>query len=98
MKKSKLKLKLYEIAAKFRLIFYIIAALIVFIPVTITLVTDNTFSAFYSKVFLSTAIAFIIIGRILTAFKKTVENGVIPWGIIGSIIGLLIILVQNVIS
>jgi len=98
MKNNKLKLILYEFAVKFRLIFYLMAVLIVFVPIFIVLVTDNAFNSFYSKIFVSTAITFVIIGRILTSYKKTIENGTIHWASIGSIIGLLIVLVWDVLK
>lgn len=96
MKNKKLKLMLYDIAVKHRFVFYLIAALIVFIPMFIVFVTDNPFSPFYSGVFFNTAITFVIIGRSLTAFKKTIETGVIPWASIGSTIGILVVLLWHV--
>jgi hypothetical protein len=93
MKKNKLKLLLYEITVRWRLLFYLIAGLMVLVPICIVGITGNALSSFYGKVFISTAFAFIIIGRIFTAFKKTIENGFIPWTSIGSVIGLLIVLV-----
>lgn len=89
------KLKLYEIAVKWRLIFYLIAASIVLIPISIVLITDNTFKLFSSEVIVNTALLFIIIGKILTAYKENIENGCINWGSIGVITGLLIVFVRN---
>jgi len=92
------KLKLYEIAVKWRLIFYLIAGLIVLIPISIVLITGNTFKFFSGEVVVNTALLFVIIGKILTAYKKTIENGAINWGRIGSITGLLIVFVWSVLK
>lgn len=98
MKRNKLMMILYEIAFRWRLLFYIIGGLIVLIPICIVGITGNALSSFYGKVFISTAFAFVIIGRILTAFKKTIENGTIPWTNIGSIIGFLIVLIWSILK
>jgi peptidoglycan/LPS O-acetylase OafA/YrhL len=98
MKNGKLKLILYEIAVKWRLKFYLAAALLILIPIIIVLVTDNPFSPFYAEVFINTAIAFVIIGKILTAFKKAIEEGLTPWASIGSIIGLLILWIWSALN
>lgn len=93
MKDVKWRLTLYQIAVKWRLALYLIAAIVVIIPIATVLVTDVGFGSFYSKVIISIAFCFIIIGKALTAFKKAVEGDAIPWRNLGSIIGLLIILV-----
>jgi fucose permease len=98
MKNNKLKLNLYLIADKLKLILYLIAVLLIITPIFIVLVTDKGFNQFYSKIFISMAFTFIIIGRILTALKKTLEDSTIPWSIISSIIGLLIALIWGIIK
>lgn len=64
---------------KLSLILYLIGGLVVFVPISIVLITGNAFSPFYSKIFLTTAMMFIIIGRTLTVVKKAKENRTIPW-------------------
>lgn len=96
MKNNNWMIKFYLFAVNWRWILYLIAVLIVCIPIFIVLVTDNAFNSFYSKLFLNTAITFVIIGKILTVFKKTIENRDIPWASIGSIIGLMIVLVLRI--
>lgn len=90
------KLKLYEIAVKWRLIFYLIAVLIFIIPISIVLVTDNTFNFLSGEVVVNIALLSIIIGKILTAYKNTIENRVINWSSIGGITGLLIVFAWNI--
>ncbi len=92
------KLILYEIAVKWRLIFYLIAASIVLIPIFIVLITDNTFKLFSSEALINTTLLFVIMGKILTAYKKTIENGSINWSSIGVITGLLIVFIRSVLK
>jgi len=96
MKNGKFKLKLYFIAVKWRLILYLIAGLTLFIPILIVLLTDTALSNFYGNLFINTSIAVTIMGKILTVYKKTIENKEIPWGSIGTIVGLLIVLVGSI--
>jgi len=60
------------------------------------LVTDNAFNSFYSEIFVNTAFIFVIVGRILTVVKKTIADRKVQWAGIGSITGLLILLVWEV--
>ncbi|AKL96139.1 hypothetical protein CACET_c26940 [Clostridium aceticum] len=96
MKKNKWMITLYLNAVKWRLISYIIAFLVIFIPIFIVAVTDNGFSSFYGKTFIALAFIFIIIGKVLTTLKKTIDDGAMHWTGIGSIIGLLIVLLWDV--
>ena len=83
---------------KLSLILYLIAVLLIFIPISIVLVNDNAFNSFYSKIFVNTAIIFVIVGRILTVVKKTIVDRKVQWVGIGSITGLLILLVWEVLK
>jgi|GEM_PF-1003588 len=96
MRGYKSRLTLYQIAAKGRLILYLAAALVVFIPILIVTFTDNPFNPIYSKVYISSALTFIILGKVLTAYKKTIENRTLPWATIGTITGFLIVLIWGV--
>lgn len=75
-------------------ILYIIAALLVFIPISIVLVTEITFSAIVSKIHISIALVFIILGKILTIIKKGKNDHSIPKDI-GIVIGVLIVLISR---
>lgn len=83
---------------KLSLILYLIAGLVIFGPILIVLITGNAFSSFHSKLFLTIAITFVIIGRTLTMVKKAKEDRTVLWGGIGSIIGLLIVLIWSIIG
>lgn len=81
---------------KLSFILYLIAVLLISIPISIALVTDNTFNSFYSEIFVNTAIIFVIVGSILTVVKKTIADRKVQWDGIGSITGLLILLIWEV--
>jgi hypothetical protein len=98
MNDKKLKLTLYKIAIRWRWVLYLLAILIILISTLIVFAIDRGFSSFYSKIFINTALAFIIVGKIFGAFKKTIEDGVTPSASIGSIIGLLIVLIWNILK
>lgn len=74
---------------------YIIASLLVFIPIAIVFVTETGFNSFVSKIIISTAVTLIILGKILTVIKKGKKDSSIPKDI-GIIIGLLIVLISKV--
>lgn len=90
------KLKLYEIAVKWRSIFYLIAVLIFIIPISIVVMTGDTFNFLSGDAFIDTALLFIIIGKILTEYKNTIENGAVNWFSIGGITGFLIGFIWNI--
>lgn len=92
MSSNRWNLILYSIALKWRWILYIIAALIVFVPILIVLFTGKPFDLYQSKVIVNTAITFVIAVRTLTILKRSMENRVIPWASIGGLTGLLIVL------
>jgi hypothetical protein len=96
MKNNKMRLTVYQIAIKYRLILYTMAVLIVLIPIIIVIISNNPFNSFYSEIYINTAITFVILGKILTIYKKTIENGAIPWTSTGSIIGILIVLIWSI--
>ncbi|WP_010233579.1 hypothetical protein [Clostridium arbusti] len=78
---------------RLNLILYIIAALMIFIPMSIVFVTGKSFDSFHSKVFVGVAITFVIVGRILTIVKKTIYDKCVPWVDIGIISGIFITLI-----
>lgn len=65
-----------------------------FIPISIVLATEITFSAIVSKILISTALAFIILGKIITVIKKGKNHHSIPKDI-GIVIGLVIVLISR---
>lgn len=81
-------------ATRLSSILYIIAALLVFIPISIVLVMEITFSAIVSKILISTTLTLIILGKILTIIKKGKNDHSIPKDI-GIVIGLLIVLISR---
>ena len=86
--------------SKFSSILYLIATLIIIIPISIVLVAEVRFSPMFSKMFLSTAVICIIIGKILTVLKKVKINKKdksIPMNV-GAIIGLLIVFLTNILK
>lgn len=94
IKINKLDLILYLKTSNLNCILYLIGILIIIIPIGIVFVTEITFSSFLSKILLCSSLAFIIVGKILTANKKNKGDKSIP-GDIGVIIGLLIVLVST---
>lgn len=84
--------------SKFSSILYLIATLIIIIPISIVLVAEVSFSPMFSKISLSIALTCIIIGKILTLLKKVKINKKdksIPMNV-GAIIGLLIVFLTNI--
>lgn len=81
-------------ATRLSSILYIIAALLVFIPISIVLVMEITFSDIVSKILISTTLTLIILGKILTIIKKGKNDHSIPKDI-GIVIGLLIVLISR---
>lgn len=90
------KLIIYEIAYRWKLIFYLIATLMILIPISWVLITGNAFSPFYSNLIINTSIIFIIVGRVLAVYKKAIDEWSIPWAGLGSITGLLIVLIWRI--
>lgn len=82
---------------KLSFILYVVAALLILIPISIVLVTEITFSSYFSKVTISTALACIIVGRILTLIKKDRKDKTLPIDI-GIVMGLLIVLVSRLLK
>ena len=81
---------------KLSLILYLIALLMIFIPVLIVLVTGNSFNSFYSNIFVNTSIFFVILVRILNVVNKTIADRKVQWDGIGLIAVFLILLVWNI--
>jgi hypothetical protein len=98
MNAKKLNRTLYKIANRWRWPLYLLAILIIVIPTVIVFATDNGFSSFYSKVLINIALGLIIVGKILGTFKKTMEDGFTPSSSIGSIIGLLLVFIWNILK
>lgn len=75
-------------------ILYLIAALLVSIPLAIVLITGLIINSVFSKIILFSALAFIIVGKILTTIKKNEKEKNNPKDI-GIIIGFLILLISR---
>jgi hypothetical protein len=79
---------------KWKMSLYLIAVLLIMIPLVTVLITDVPFSSFFSHIVLSTAISLVIIGKLITIFEKRKENhSFVPD--VGVVIGLFIVLVTR---
>ncbi|AJA46997.1 hypothetical protein CPAST_c08970 [Clostridium pasteurianum DSM 525 = ATCC 6013] len=67
---NKLDLILYIKTGNISSLLYLMALLIILIPITIVFVTDVPFSSTFSKISINTAFAFVMAGKILTLIKK----------------------------
>lgn len=76
---------------------YIIAFLMIFIPICITMVSDIVFSHTFAKIILSISIILLIIGKSLTAYSRNKGDKRLNADI-GFIIALLIILLSNILE
>ena len=77
--------------------FYIIAFLIIFIPTAIVMISDVGFSELYSKIFISTALILVTIGRALTACSRSKGDKRL-YNDISVIIALLIIILFRILK
>lgn len=91
---NKLNLLLYIKTCNLNYILYLIAFLIVIIPIVIVLVTEIPFSSSFTKVFISIASILIIVGKFISLLKKDKGNKTIPYDI-GIITGMFISLIIN---
>ncbi|WP_234123513.1 hypothetical protein [Clostridium hydrogenum] len=94
---NKLDLLLYLKTGNLNLILYVIALLIVLIPISIILVTDVPFSSSFSKTSISTALGFVISGKLLALLKKNKGDKSISLDI-GIILGILIVFISNLLK
>ena len=74
--------------------FYIIALIIIIVPTAIVMVSDIGFSDLFSKIFISTALILVVIGRALTACSRSKGDNRL-YNDIAVIIALLIIIVSR---
>lgn len=70
VKFTKLDFMLYIKNSNLNLILYALALLVIFIPITIVLITNMPFSASVSKIFTAISFMFIISGKLITIFTK----------------------------
>ncbi len=70
MKRNKLDFMLFLKLSYLNLILYIIAAIIIILPISIVMVSDITLSETFSKVLISISFIFISAGKFITFFKK----------------------------
>jgi cation transport ATPase len=97
MKINKLDFILYIKNTNLNWILYLIASLIVLIPIFIVLITDVPFSSSFSQISTSMAFVFVIAGKLITAFKKKLKDENISVDI-SIIIGILIAFISKVIK
>lgn len=94
MKFNKLDFILYIKNGNLSRILYLIASLIICIPISIVLITYIPFSASFSKISIGIALILVITGKIFTLIKKEKEDKSIPIDI-GIIIGILIVFISH---
>lgn len=87
MKINKLDFMLYVKNGKLSVILYLIASLIVLIPIFIVLITDIHFSSNFSKISIGVAFVFVLIGKLLSLIRKKKGDKSIPADV-GLIIGI----------
>lgn len=97
MKFNKLDFILYIKTGNLNWILYLMASLIILIPISIVFITDVHFSSSFSKISIGIALIFVITGKLLTLIKKEKGDKSIP-GDIGIIIGLLIAFISNILK
>lgn len=77
---------------KWKFFLYLIAVLLIIIPLVTVLITDVPFSSIFSHIVLSSAISLVIIGKLITIFERRKENHSFAPDL-GVVIGLFIVLV-----
>lgn len=95
MKFNKLDFILYIKNGNLNLVLYLIALLIVLIPISIVLFTDVPFSSSFSKISIGIELVFLIIGKLITESKKDKGDKSIPVDI-GIIIGISITFIYHI--
>ncbi|MFD2043423.1 histidine kinase [Ornithinibacillus salinisoli] len=83
--------------SKLNFILYVIVALLVLVPIFIMLVSDVTFSESLRDTVVGSALALIIVGKVLTIIEKKKEKKRIA-GDIGIVIGIFIVLLFRILS
>ncbi|MGM9973091.1 MAG: hypothetical protein ACI33K_03485 [Clostridiaceae bacterium] len=84
--------KLILEALGFKKWFYIVALLIIFVPIAIVMVSGVGFSDLFSKMFISIALILLVIGRALTACSRSKGDSRL-YNDIAVIIALLLIII-----
>ncbi|KHF39252.1 hypothetical protein [Halalkalibacter okhensis] len=78
---------------KWKWLFYLVAILLIGIPISIVLMSDEvTFSSTFSHTVISTAMVLVILGKMITVFEKRNKKKSFASDI-GMIIGISIVLV-----
>lgn len=78
-------------------ILYLLASLVIIIPISIVIITDTAFSSSVSKMSITIAFIFLILGNILSILKKKKEDKDIKMDI-GLTIGFLIALISHLLK
>lgn len=97
IKINKLDLILYIKTGNISRLLYLVALLIILIPITIVFVTDVPFSSTFSKISVNAAFVFVIVGKILTLIKKKKTDKNISVDV-GILIGILIAFINHVLK
>ncbi|MGD6993265.1 histidine kinase [Sutcliffiella horikoshii] len=81
---------------KVRWFLYTVAGLLIVIPTMYVFIADTYFSSVTSNILISIAILLVILGKLISVFKKKKENGRYAVDI-GAIIGLAIVLIIGIV-
>lgn len=93
MKRNKLDFMLFLKLSYLNLILYLIAAIIIILPISIVMVSDITLSETFSKVLISISFIFIAVGKFITFFKKN-KGDKTKINDLAVIVGFLIVLIS----
>ncbi|WP_286905367.1 hypothetical protein [Clostridium sp. UBA1652] len=93
MKRNKLDFMLFLKLSCLNLILYLIAAIIIILPISIVMVSDITLSKTFSKALISTSFIFISAGKFITFFKKN-KGDKTKINDLAVIVGFLIVLIS----
>ncbi|GKX66747.1 hypothetical protein [Inconstantimicrobium mannanitabidum] len=97
MKINKLDFMLYVKTGKLSLILYLIASLIILIPISIALIADIHFSSNFSRASIGVAFVFVLVGKLLSLIKKKKGDKSIPADV-GLIIGITIAFIAYILK
>lgn len=97
IKINKLDLIIYIKTGKLSRVLYLIASLIILIPISIVLITDVPFSSAFTNISIGISYIFVIIGKTLTILNKKKGDKDLPVDI-GILIGILTAFIQFILK
>lgn len=97
IKINKLDLIIYTKSGKLSRVLYLIASLIILIPISIVLITDVPFSSTFTNISIGVSYIFVIIGKILTILNKKKGDKDLPVDV-AILIGILTAFIQFILK